>query len=69
VGAELTLEPPLRSAAKRRTVPRCRDTPPARRGRKDAELEVEDAEKARERRPPPSPAGAVNAMESSLGTD
>jgi hypothetical protein len=35
----------------------------------DAELEVEEAEKARERRPPPSPAGAVNAMESSLGTD
>ena len=65
MGAELTLEHPLRAAAKRRSLPRCPQSPAAR-GKKDAELELEEAVRARERRPPPSPAGAVNAMDASL---
>jgi hypothetical protein len=46
---------------------RRRDSPPARRGRKEAELEVEEAERARERTAPPTIAGVVNAMDASLG--
>jgi hypothetical protein len=42
---------------------RRRESPPARTVRKEAELEVEEADRARERTPPPTPAGAVNAMD------
>lgn len=58
LGAELTLAPPLRGTAKRHR----RDSPPAR-GRKEAELELEGAGWVRERRAPPTPTGAVNAMD------